>query len=139
MTAEAQPEFYSVATVATRLDVCKMTVYRMVESGEIPGVMRLQGRTIRIQRRDVRRVAGRAGRVGGLVITQLIDVLRVLAGRVTLVRPYVCESCPRIRRSLTPAQYQRWAESYVVLCRCGQRMDLAPHPSFGDYLPKVSS
>jgi hypothetical protein len=73
------------------------------------------------------------------VIAQLLDVLRVLAGRVPLVRPYVCESCPRIRRSLTAAQYQRWVESYVILCRCGQRMDPAPCPSFGDYLPKVSS
>jgi hypothetical protein len=72
-------------------------------------------------------------------MARLLDVLRVLAGRVTLVRPYVCEDCPRIRRSLTAAQYQRWVEDYVVLCRCGQRMHPAPHPSFADYRPKVSS
>jgi excisionase family DNA binding protein len=48
VTAEAQPEFLSVTTVATRLGLGKMTVYRMVESGEIPGAIRLHGRTIRI-------------------------------------------------------------------------------------------
>jgi len=72
------------------------------------------------------------------VIAQLLDVLRVLAGRVTLARPYMCEDCPRLRRSLTAAQYRRWAEDYVVLCRCGQPMTVVNHPSYADFRVETS-
>lgn len=72
-------------------------------------------------------------------MTALKRLAYFLLNRTVLARPYVCEDCPRIRRSLTSAQYQRWAEAYVVLCRCGQRMAPAQHPTFADYRPKVSS
>jgi hypothetical protein len=73
------------------------------------------------------------------VIAQLYAFARVLAGRVTLPRPYVCSDCPRVRRSLTAAQYREWVRTYVVLCRCGQRMAQVEHPAFVDYQPKVSN
>lgn len=42
-----KPEYYTVKEAAARLRVSKMTIYRMVEWGELPGAIRI-GRTIRI-------------------------------------------------------------------------------------------
>lgn len=67
------------------------------------------------------------------MLATLLRLVYFLAGRVPLARPYVCDDCPRLRRSLTAAQYQRWVKDFVVLCRCGQRMALAQHPSFADF------
>jgi excisionase family DNA binding protein len=42
-----KPEYYTVKEAAARLRVSKMTIYRMVDWGELPGAIRI-GRTIRI-------------------------------------------------------------------------------------------
>jgi len=44
----AQPEYYTVAEIARRLRVSKMTIYRMIERGELPGTVRFGGRTCRV-------------------------------------------------------------------------------------------
>lgn len=44
----AKPEFYTVAELATRLAVGKMTIYRMVEGKEIPGAIRVTPRVFRV-------------------------------------------------------------------------------------------
>lgn len=44
------PEYYTVAEFASKLRVSKMTIYRMVDYGEIPGAIRI-GRTIRITKK----------------------------------------------------------------------------------------
>jgi hypothetical protein len=72
-------------------------------------------------------------------VNALLRLAYFLLDRTVLARPYVCEDCPRLRRSLTAAQFRRWLEDYVVLCRCGQRMAPAQHPTFGDFRPKVST
>lgn len=41
-------EFYTIAEIAARLVVGKMTVYRMAEADEIPGVVRFTPRLFRI-------------------------------------------------------------------------------------------
>jgi len=39
---DERPEFYTAAEVAARLMVSKMTVSRLIEDGEIPGVIRVR-------------------------------------------------------------------------------------------------
>lgn len=46
------PTFLSVADVAEVLCVSKMTVYRMVENGELPA-LKINKRTYRIQKEDL--------------------------------------------------------------------------------------
>lgn len=41
-------EYYTVAEVAARLRCSKMTVYRMTETGELPGAMRLGPKMVRV-------------------------------------------------------------------------------------------
>lgn len=66
----ARPRFQTVAEVAAMMRVSKMTVYRLVHSGELPAVR--TGRTLRLPLAAVRRhlqstrtttVAGRSGGV----------------------------------------------------------------------------
>ncbi len=49
MTREnaTKAEFYTVAELAVRLSVGRMTIYRMTEAGEIPGAIRLGARICR--------------------------------------------------------------------------------------------
>jgi excisionase family DNA binding protein len=47
----ARVEFYTVAEVAARLRVSKMTVYRLVHGGELPAAR--VGRSFRVPRRAV--------------------------------------------------------------------------------------
>lgn len=51
MGAEDMGAFLTVAEVAERMRVSKMTVYRLVHSGELPAVR--FGRSFRVQRRAV--------------------------------------------------------------------------------------
>ena len=47
----AKVEFYTVAEVAARMRVSKMTVYRLVHGGELPAAR--VGRSFRVSRRAV--------------------------------------------------------------------------------------
>lgn len=47
----AEPEFMTVAEVATRMRVSKMTVYRLLHGGELPAVR--VGRSFRVREEDV--------------------------------------------------------------------------------------
>ncbi len=46
-----EPEFMTVAEVATRMRVSKMTVYRLLHGGELPAVR--VGRSFRVREDDV--------------------------------------------------------------------------------------
>ncbi|GAA0972622.1 Putative DNA-binding proteinA [Nocardioides aquaticus] len=46
-----EPEFMTVAEVATRMRVSKMTVYRLLHGGEVPAVR--VGRSFRVREEDV--------------------------------------------------------------------------------------
>ena len=43
------PEWYTVAEVAERMRVSKMSIYRMCNRGDLPGAMRFGSRTFRIK------------------------------------------------------------------------------------------
>ncbi len=45
------PEYLTIKEVADELRVSKMTVYRMIESGQLPA-LRIAGRSFRVRRRD---------------------------------------------------------------------------------------
>jgi excisionase family DNA binding protein len=47
----SDPQFLTVAEVAAMMRVSKMTVYRLVHSGELPAVR--VGRSFRVQEKDV--------------------------------------------------------------------------------------
>lgn len=47
----AEPEFMTVAEVAARMRVSKMTVYRLLHGGEVPAVR--VGRSFRVREEDV--------------------------------------------------------------------------------------
>lgn len=53
---ESQPRFVTVAEVAGLLRVSNMTVYRLVQSGQLPAVR--VGRSYRIREADVNRYLG---------------------------------------------------------------------------------
>lgn len=46
-----EPEFMTVAEVATRMRVSKMTVYRLLHGGDLPAVR--VGRSFRVREEDV--------------------------------------------------------------------------------------
>lgn len=43
-----KPEYYTVAEVAARLRISKMTVYRLAHAGRLPGAIVIGNRTIRV-------------------------------------------------------------------------------------------
>ncbi len=47
----SEPEFWTVAEVAARMRVSKMTVYRLLHGGELPAVR--VGRSFRVREHDV--------------------------------------------------------------------------------------
>lgn len=47
-TTPQTPEYYTIAEIAARLRVSKMTVYRMANAGELPGAIRVGARTFRV-------------------------------------------------------------------------------------------
>jgi excisionase family DNA binding protein len=51
MESKPDPKFLTVAEVATMMRVSKMTVYRLVHSGELPAVR--VGRSFRVTEADV--------------------------------------------------------------------------------------
>ncbi|WP_188188007.1 helix-turn-helix transcriptional regulator [Nonomuraea sp. SYSU D8015] len=47
MTTPTDDPFWTIAEIATKLRVSKMTVYRLADEGEFPGTIRV-GRSLRI-------------------------------------------------------------------------------------------
>lgn len=50
--AAREEKFLTVAEIAERVRVCKMTVYRLIDAGDFPGAIRV-GRSIRVPERVV--------------------------------------------------------------------------------------
>lgn len=53
------------------------------------------------------------------MIRDLKHLITVLRGRVPVMRPLFCDSCPEVRRDLTRRQYEAYRESGFQETECG--------------------